>query len=330
MNRKKFIFVGLCMVFIACAGGAVYKMHREDRGWINKNVMENINDLLYVEINPLSENKCIVTNEKRWSMVDNILWDGYIYVCEFKFERNVWQKTTLIKRAQVNIYDLQTRERVKTYDLKDILEQFAADTSWAGGISSYQKQGGDLYFQLWTNGEDAEKDKDIYINFTTDEIVVKNRGASFSEVDEAKEADDNRLTALVQSIVAEDEIGLMQANGIKISKGTDLPDDSVKLINFSERGYFCICLNRNSLPKENSTLYAEFPGLKDYQGEDGDMVYIYLGGYPTPEEILSMLIEEGEEISFEGCVLPAESSIDGKEHEIHSFEEYEQWKKYED
>ena len=38
-----------------------------------------------------------------------------------------------------------------------------------------------------------------------------------------------------------------------------------------------------------------------------------------------VLVEDGQEISFEGCVLPANSSKDGQEHEIHSFEEYEQW-----
>ncbi|WP_268874764.1 hypothetical protein [Clostridium sp. Marseille-P3244] len=42
---------------------------------------------------------------------------------------------------------------------------------------------------------------------------------------------------------------------------------------------------------------------------------------------MRLLMEEGEEISFEGCVLPANESNDDKEHEIHSFEEFYQWKR---
>ena len=47
----------------------------------------------------------------------------------------------------------------------------------------------------------------------------------------------------------------------------------------------------------------------------------------TDEEVMRLLMEDGEEISFEGCVLPADESKDGEEHEIHSFEEFYQWKR---
>ena len=53
-------------------------------------------------------------------------------------------------------------------------------------------------------------------------------------------------------------------------------------------------------------------------GEE-DIVTFYIGGAPTAEEILKLFLEDGEEISFEGCVLPAKLSIDEQDHEIRSF-----------
>ena len=45
---------------------------------------------------------------------------------------------------------------------------------------------------------------------------------------------------------------------------------------------------------------------------------------------MELVLEEGQEVSFEGCVMGAEYSKDGQEHEIRSFEEYNKWRKYKD
>ena len=74
-------------------------------------------------------------------------------------------------------------------------------------------------------------------------------------------------------------------------------------------------------------MYREFPELKDYVGNEDDIVSLYLQEELTDEEIMRLLMEDGEKISFEGCVLPADESKDGEEHEIHSFEEFYQWKR---
>ena len=93
------------------------------------------------------------------------------------------------------------------------------------------------------------------------------------------------------------------------------------------KGMVRVWMTTDYLPKENQALYSEFPQLKEYQGEEGLAVCIYLSDYPSAEEIFKLFLEEGQEVSFEGAVLDAELSIDGQEHEIHSFEEYYQWRK---
>ena len=82
---------------------------------------------------------------------------------------------------------------------------------------------------------------------------------------------------------------------------------------------------RKYLPEENEKLYSEFPGLKEYKGEGDEYVTVYLEAYLTTEEIMELFMEDGEEISFEGCVIQPEDSIDWRLHEVHSFEEIEQW-----
>ena len=54
-------------------------------------------------------------------------------------------------------------------------------------------------------------------------------------------------------------------------------------------------------------------------------VDIVLTGNPSEEEIMSIILPEGREVSFDGVKINAENSVDGKEHDIHSFDE---WREY--
>ena len=94
-------------------------------------------------------------------------------------------------------------------------------------------------------------------------------------------------------------------------------------------GVYQIEIMAKYLPKQNEALYGMFPELEQYRGEEDCYVCLYIGGYPTAEELLRLFMEDGQEISFEGVVMSGEYSIDGEEHEIHSFEEYEQWRAHE-
>jgi len=57
-------------------------------------------------------------------------------------------------------------------------------------------------------------------------------------------------------------------------------------------------------------------------------IFVYaLTDYPTSEDIISLFLPDVQEISFEGMKISKSSSADGKEHDIHSFEEYRQYMK---
>ena len=91
----------------------------------------------------------------------------------------------------------------------------------------------------------------------------------------------------------------------------------------SGRNY--IYIRTKYLPAENEALYAKFPELKQYQGREDCTVYLSLTGFMSPEEIMTLLVEDGTEITFDGEILPAEKSKDGQEHAIQTFEDYNKW-----
>lgn len=92
-------------------------------------------------------------------------------------------------------------------------------------------------------------------------------------------------------------------------------------------GCFEIDIEAIDLPHQNKELYSLFPELKNYIGQEGYYIHLVIGNSPSAEYLLRLLMEDGKEISFEHMEpIPNYQSIDGQEHEVHSFEEYYQWK----
>ena len=192
-----------------------------------------------------------------------------------------------------------------------------------GGIRGYQTAVGDYYILLDFMREDGWIH--VYVNTDTGEVAETDWQEELEPIERTEEVlEKERNEERDRDLIEADKIGLLE------NIYGEQPERGDILIYRDVPGECEIWIERDLLPQENRLLYTDFPGLKEYEASDYRSVYIHFSRDLTQEEILSMLIEEGEEISFEGCVLPAESSIDGKEHEIHSFEEYEQWKKYED
>lgn len=102
-----------------------------------------------------------------------------------------------------------------------------------------------------------------------------------------------------------------------IGSGIYVEDGAVRIrYNDLETGIIEVSILASKLPKENTKLYQEFPELKNYNAKEDDIVDLYFAGYPDAEEVMRMLLEEGTEITYEGCVLSGENSIDGENHKI--------------
>ena len=336
MNKKRRLIVGGLTAGILLSIGIFWGV----RGYREKENIQiiiredTLEDILFYEGRKIGKGSCVISNE-----IPDFLFfsEGYVCLCNFKYKRNLWT-TEDVSRAQVDIYDISSGKWMGSLDIKEEAEKFFPEKYWIGSVDVIQKEGEsyvETTFLDFNEYWEVENRSYIYFNIDTNTMTIlypdEYADSSIPEtrtevLERAKEFERNMY------ILKDKELGLLEKNGFRRLRWDDyewvVGGIVIKLRR--DAGIAVIEIQKGSLPEENAVLYTEFPELKNYVGEDNDMVCFFLEGYPTPEEILSMLIEEGEEISFEGCILPAESSIDGKEHEIHSFEEYEQWKKYEE
>ena len=334
MNKKNKLVAGCFIVVLLILSGIGWKIKSYIEGLDIHTVVikDEWDEILYCEQGQTENYACLITDEWTWMDIE-LLTEGYIYLRDLEYCRYgnmVYIKN--IDKAQVNVYDIISKELVAVFDIKELSKDYFSEMRWMTGIGGAKHEGEDAYlYTQFAEKSDRLGDDPSFLCFNIETGEVTMLGVEeYRQIHNQTEREKKCIQNL--QILSNDEIGLLKKNGLMIRKGNETWEEDMLNIRpeWNVAGTVYIVTQWRTLPDENELLYTEFPELKNYVGADNDRVYICLGGYPTPEEILSMLIEEGEEISFEGCVLPAESSIDGKEHEIHSFEEYEQWKKYED
>ena len=232
-------------------------------------------------------------------------------------------------RYELHLYDLKTGELAEVIDVNQMMEQekdYQLDTNACNTAEVEGKECIRLFLERIPNEDDSWKTDWKYLNINI------NTWDTFIMTDEEEDEKVKKDSVIERETSIFEEWGgysLTEANGFINEKGEK--DGKKKFFYVGEyygwQGITRVWLTTDYLPKENQALYSEFPQLKEYQGKEGMEVYIYLSDYPSAEEIFKLFMEEGQEVSFEGAVLDAELSIDGQEHEIHSFEEYYQWRK---
>lgn len=115
----------------------------------------------------------------------------------------------------------------------------------------------------------------------------------------------------------------------------DFDTNSVRTLSFFEGCRQIHFTDIENIYENNTKLFTMFPELKilcdEIKKNDINKVRaklavdIVLTGNPSEEEIMSIILPEGREVSFDGVKINAENSVDGKEHDIHSFDE---WREY--
>ena len=116
---------------------------------------------------------------------------------------------------------------------------------------------------------------------------------------------------------------------------SDFDTNFVRTLSFFEGCRQIHFTDIENIYENNTKLFTMFPELKRLCDEikKNDInkvraniaVDIVLTGSPSDEEIMSIILPEGREVSFEGIKINAENSVDGKGHDIHSFDE---WREY--
>jgi len=185
-------------------------------------------------------------------------------------------------------------------------------------------ESGDLYLQWRFSNSWTEREVNyqyIGLNSTTGEFSLHDI------IITPILAENERVLTLQMSFFSElwvedDFLPFYLNNGITRNETWDF---SISQHNFLQP-YFpnivTVVLSPDNLPMESENLYSRFPGLRQYQGQNGLEINLELTGYPTAEEVFELFMEDDHEVVFEGLVISGDYSIDGEEHKITSFEDY--------
>ena len=165
----------------------------------------------------------------------------------------------------------------------------------------------------------------IYIDVETGELFEKEYEDIIDDLE-----DENRINLIYTS-----QFSKFMKQNMGRAVWSDFDTNSVRTLSFFEGCRQIHFTDIENIYENNTKLFTMFPELKilcdEIKKNDIDKVRaklavdIVLTGNPSEEEIMSIILPEGREVSFEGVKINAENSVDGKEHDIHSFDE---WREY--
>lgn len=165
----------------------------------------------------------------------------------------------------------------------------------------------------------------IYIDVETGELFEKEYEDIIDDLE-----DENRINLIYTSQFSK----FMEQNMGRVL-WSDFDTNSVRTLSFFEGCRQIHFTDIENITENNTKLFTMFPVLKilydEIKKNNEDKVRsnlsvdIVLTGNPSEEEIMSIILPEGREVSFDGVKINAENSVDGKEHDIHSFDE---WREY--
>ena len=338
---KKILFCGIVsIILVIIIVIKLWSWHLHELTWEEFSAVRDLDSLIYASPSEMNENDIVFVIDKElpYSIShQSYIPDYFVIQRESVGRRRLWRSTDSTASREydweslnLHIYDIFTKEHVRTIDLLSLLdyldEDIIAEFGYTRLTSSYQvdaRENGELYLGVilserrndsWTD----RRYKWLRMNFHTGEITLEE---SFAFERQRWTREENLDFLLQMSVFEHDwnigDYDILSINGIEMETRRDL---IMGVSSFP--GSARITLQAKLLPEESQSLYSRFPGLRQFQGREDLEVNVVITGYPTAEEILEMFMEDGREISFEGLRLRYDWSIDGEEHDINSFEDY--------
>ena len=314
------------IVLLLCIGIFIYIRYPKEKytyAILKQNNGINLDSIEWMGVAPDGVSTCLVEYGATPSIYDVVPGKYIVHEDVEEYTRAVFYDEECLgfedyhEVFELYLCDIKTKERTHIYDIKELVEQNypGCYISSYGGV--YEWEGQNVYEVCITEKEWEEdypwEELCLYISIQDKSYAIYEKEIekwSIHTTDIFYRLNEERLLLNNLSFEMLEEMGHPYIYALPYQ-------------NFE--GVFCIDGLAEYLPEHNEVLYGMFPGLEQYRGEENCYICLYIGGNPTAEELLRLFMEDGQEISFEGAVLPGEYSIDGEDHEIHSFEEYEQW-----
>jgi len=349
MKLRKKRIVSILTVLLLAVGIVIFLMREtgDERDWHYFDSETSIEGVLFAQVSSENSDDIVyILHEVDGLRSSNSYLLGHYIVQLSRAGRNFdemkdgrhyywWEDDRFIFR----VYDLLTRELFREFDLLQILEHEEVLENYIFGLGNvfYAIEiDGEIYLveMLYERledgsfniGEGASSRKNLLMHIYTGEhriVEDRNPRAIHSREFEIQNSFFSNRWIAQHSPMYEDYDSFLEKNGILRGEGIGsfwfeshiLPtSDTVR-----------VTLTANNLPMENERLYTLFPDLRQFRDHEDDSISINIiltGNHWTAEDILSLFMEDGQEITFEGVIMHGDFSIDGEEHEIHSFEDY--------
>lgn len=231
----------------------------------------------------------------------------------------------IIEKFIVKVYDIGTKELLKTIDVKPLIENCGEDICITAYDFDTTLIEGQPYIIIDIRDvvhSIADYKLTPYkwfcVNLLTGEYIIRER--------EPVGFEKNRYAEV--AIFAERwEFFSINSPGIHYQEKMFVHNmnywDGCRVIEFYVK----------EIPINNEKLYSRFPTLKaeveKLKAEDNNArINLVLTGNPSYEEVASYIVEDGFEPTFDGMRVWDNESIDGQIHTVHSAEEWYKYYKY--
>ena len=343
-RRTKFFIMLLGLVILLVIGGSL--LWQRDDGWIPIERYDmDMEGIISVEVSAKNEEDIAFIMQWDGGVTPRLIYLPTHYIVQsqmigqnsFQHRENDWDSRYGILElevVEVEVFNALTGESVKIIDVLNLLEELDERITEGYRLEPvetltrvYTK---DEYIMFsWTLREipregleiDDRSSLFLTMNYNTGELEMATEypltwRAARARLDEKGIEYEMQMRIFASSRVTgapQGDRNIFVINGI-----TCEPRRRVYVTSTDFPGIAYISLMTTSLPEVSESLYSRFPGLKEFRGQEDLRVRIFMTGYPTPEEILEMLMEDGREITFEGLFM----RVDGEEYPINSFEDH--------
>ena len=191
------------------------------------------------------------------------------------------------------LYDLATGEEVRRIDLLEIIRDACPGFQKGGTPSIVLGEDGHRYIGLELENipekaTDEVVNKMLFYDIETGDTFTKDSEEEWLEFLRAGyEKKDKEYGMAMEEVDWEWDKLLKKEEEEYITPG-------VHVVVLEARGCVEVIIDCVDLPKENDLLYNRFPKLKDYINMEGKEAWIYIGGYPTADEIKAMFCENAD------------------------------------
>jgi hypothetical protein len=230
---------------------------------------------------------------------------------KFKYIRgDASEQKLTYDEAKILFYNLKTKELEKTVDLMEWINRWKEEYEYLGQYGFESGGSGKIYGRFHFRvarelGEKYEfkKGLSLFIDSESGKSKVVEGGRKVDDFDPFTEEQKEKKDQIKVEIKDQNywnqfrkENNFTEYKAFEYDSGKELKENKESYFSvevFSEiDGVVTVDLSTISLPEKNKALYERFPELEQYRDQEWRMVRIYLGGYPTKEEIASLFVEE--------------------------------------